>query len=374
MKTSHLLALAALLAAASLPAQAQITPGTRTSTVDEQASLDLINRFRADPQGELARMLNTSQATLWAGVDNSTNHSAGFWAARAGAGAGSVAFAMDYFQVDPSDLKNQWSALPTAGSLHPLSWNATLGHSSLEYAKLVVADNGVNNPHYVPPYQQPKPLNDRFEDAGYSGWSGLGENIARNFTNSVSYMHAGFAVDWGSTPNGIQDPSGHRNSMLSEDFAEIGIGIWPGYGAGNVTQVQHFGNRNENTAEYVWGYAWADGDASSAYTFGEGASGLTVELRDGSNNLLRTASTDANGAYAMEVASLANGTYTVQFRDGATLLGSDTVTFAADGLNLYNVGFQVTAVPEPETYAMLLAGLGMLGFMSRRRTLHDPSC
>ena len=27
----------------------------------------------------------------------------------------------------------------------------------------------------------------------------------------------------------------------------------------------------------------------------------------------------------------------------------------------------VAAVPEPETYAMLLAGLGLLGFASRRR-------
>ncbi|OZA36288.1 MAG: hypothetical protein B7X87_14305 [Hydrogenophilales bacterium 17-64-34] len=29
--------------------------------------------------------------------------------------------------------------------------------------------------------------------------------------------------------------------------------------------------------------------------------------------------------------------------------------------------FSVTAVPEPETYAMLLAGLGLVGFVARRR-------
>jgi hypothetical protein len=28
----------------------------------------------------------------------------------------------------------------------------------------------------------------------------------------------------------------------------------------------------------------------------------------------------------------------------------------------------VTAVPEPETYAMLLAGLGLVGLVRRRRT------
>lgn len=31
------------------------------------------------------------------------------------------------------------------------------------------------------------------------------------------------------------------------------------------------------------------------------------------------------------------------------------------------VDFSVTAVPEPETYAMMLAGLGVMGFMARRR-------
>ncbi len=35
------------------------------------------------------------------------------------------------------------------------------------------------------------------------------------------------------------------------------------------------------------------------------------------------------------------------------------------GMHLDNVS--VSAVPEPETYAMLVAGLGMLGFMGRRR-------
>ena len=43
------------------------------------------------------------------------------------------------------------------------------------------------------------------------------------------------------------------------------------------------------------------------------------------------------------------------------------------GYNDWNVGIdninfdQVAVVPEPETYAMLLAGLGLVGFMARRR-------
>jgi hypothetical protein len=37
-------------------------------------------------------------------------------------------------------------------------------------------------------------------------------------------------------------------------------------------------------------------------------------------------------------------------------------------LHVQDAQFSVTSVPEPSTYAMLLAGLGMLGFMARRKT------
>lgn len=44
-------------------------------------------------------------------------------------------------------------------------------------------------------------------------------------------------------------------------------------------------------------------------------------------------------------------------------------TFTVGGLpkDLSNYRAYVSAIPEPETYAMLLAGLGLLGFLARRR-------
>ena len=51
--------------------------------------------------------------------------------------------------------------------------------------------------------------------------------------------------------------------------------------------------------------------------------------------------------------------------------GSIETLFAADILtnagNTGAVGVGVPAIPEPETYAMMLAGLGLLGFVARRR-------
>ncbi len=39
------------------------------------------------------------------------------------------------------------------------------------------------------------------------------------------------------------------------------------------------------------------------------------------------------------------------------------------GVPIYSGELSVAAVPEPETYAMFLAGLGALGFMARRRRM-----
>ncbi len=52
---------------------------------------------------------------------------------------------------------------------------------------------------------------------------------------------------------------------------------------------------------------------------------------------------------------------------------SGTLTFGFDSTYFANMNdfsqssLQISAVPEPETYAMLLAGLGLLGFTARRR-------
>ncbi|MDZ7857360.1 MAG: PEP-CTERM sorting domain-containing protein [Sphaerotilus sp.] len=370
---SRPLLLAALVAfSCALPAQAMaqaaISVGSLLPTADEQASLDQINRFRADPQGELGRMLGVSASALGgvvassgANAGNGTVWNSGYWNTLTGGNA--VANALDFFKVNPGDLLYQWNQLPGAGVLHPYTWNGNLGQSSLEYAKLVVLDAGTTtNPHNVPPYTSG--LSQRFEDAGYVNWGALGENIAPNFTNNVAYMHAGFAIDWGLTGNGIQNPPGHRNSMLSTTFNEIGIGITPGWTAGNVTQVQHFGDRFNSAAEYVWGYAWTDA-AADGYTFGEGMQGLTVEIVNGSNAVVGTTQTDANGGYTVNVVGLSTGSYTVRLMDGSTQLGTQSV--AVSNLGMYHADFGIAAaVPEPSTWLMMMLGGVPLVVRARR--------
>jgi hypothetical protein len=63
---------------------------------------------------------------------------------------------------------------------------------------------------------------------------------------------------------------------------------------------------------------------------------------------------------------------------GARLLtvdgeGSFVVTYG-DGNNLMLSAYEVTAVPEPESYALMLAGLGLIGLVARRRReRHDAA-
>ena len=55
------------------------------------------------------------------------------------------------------------------------------------------------------------------------------------------------------------------------------------------------------------------------------------------------------------------------FHWATPVAGGTTFTVAGLPKGLSNYRAFVSAVPEPETYAMLLAGLGLLGFLARRR-------
>ena len=66
-------------------------------------------------------------------------------------------------------------------------------------------------------------------------------------------------------------------------------------------------------------------------------------------------------SYTFDLSSLlaSGGTYTLRF---ASVTNEDQLQLGID-----NVSLNVMPVPEPESYAMLLAGLGLMGFVARRR-------
>ena len=83
------------------------------------------------------------------------------------------------------------------------------------------------------------------------------------------------------------------------------------------------------------------GNADAVFTVGPGSLNFSV--------------TNGNQSFSQYVEFFGNGAKITDL-----IFSSTTDAFEA-------TNFTVTAVPEPETYALMLAGLGAMGFMARRR-------
>lgn len=63
-----------------------------------------------------------------------------------------------------------------------------------------------------------------------------------------------------------------------------------------------------------------------------------------------------------------NGTASIGFLDNPATTGTYYLFVAGSTVGgTYNGNISISAVPEPETYAMLLSGLGLMGFAARRK-------
>lgn len=102
------------------------------------------------------------------------------------------------------------------------------------------------------------------------------------------------------------------------------------------------------------------GYAGNAASFGDKAAGLLNFSNAGTlaNN------SAANGMNVMLITGLATGILASTYTPYAD--SSNAVKVYLDGSNALHIS-SVTAVPEADTYAMLLAGLGLMGAIARRR-------
>ena len=250
-------------------------------TAEEQSYIELINRARANPSAEGARLAATTDTNVLA--------------------------AYAQFGVNLTMLQNEFNVIPITPPLAP---NASLTTAARGHS-LWMLNTGTQAHNETNPANDP---GDRITAAGYDWWT-YGENIYAA-TASPWFGHAGFEVDWGSGgTGGMQSPRGHRESIHSSDFREIGIGVQFGNNGtvGPQLVTQDFGLQFDNPT-FGTGVAYYDLNSNNFYDAGEGIAGLTVNV-SGTTNYCLTAS---------------GGGWVVPVPDTAA---TRTVTFSGLGIN-----------------------------------------
>ena len=168
--------------------------------------------------------------------------------------------------------------------------------------------------------------------------NGSFENYSVADGTSASFSSFAWAPTngWGFTGSPtVVDPSSVLDQGVGEQFARL-----------------------LNSSQSIYQSFTATSSGARSLTFLGLGSG-TVSF--GVNNQAPSASFAFNASnwtsFSINFASVNNETYRIVF-------GSSSGIAQFDGVG---VGAAVVAVPEPETYAMMLAGLGAIGFLSRRR-------
>ncbi|HEX3358812.1 MAG TPA: CAP domain-containing protein [Tepidisphaeraceae bacterium] len=241
----------------------------------EQEMLQLVNRMRTNPAAELNLLTQSNNAD----VNNAIN----------------------FFHVNLKVLAQQWAKLTPVA---PLAWNANLYNSATGHSQMMIAKD--QQSHQLPGEAD---LAGRITAAGYGNYITAGENVFASETSPFDGQ-AGFAIDWGSVANGIQNPPGHRNNIMDSDFREIGISIVDSTKADKNTGPQavteDFGNRTNLGNPFFLGAVYNDKNGDGFYEDGEGIGGATITLKSGNKTFTTTSMTA--GGYQVQVPA---GTYSV---------------------------------------------------------------
>lgn len=259
-------------------------------TDEEQWYVELINRARADPAAEGLRLVNTDDPR--------------------------VVSAMNFFAVNRQAVVDAFAAMSPAPPVvvHPQLTEAARRHTADMLAQAFQGHDGSDG----------SSSSQRVTEAGYI-WNRTAENVFA-YAESVWHGHAGFNIDWGNGPGGIQDPPGHRLAIHNALLREIGVGVIWGrngnLGPQLVTQV--FGTRHGAPA-LATGVVHYDFNGNEFYDAGEGIGGVRVRV----GGLVGISA--GSGGYAVPLPG--NGTHTLTFEVPGLAPVTRTVTVSG-GNNL----------------------------------------
>lgn len=183
----------------------------------------------------------------------------------------------------------------------------------------------------------------------FESLSGL--NTGNNNSGAIATQDPG-SFDWStSNPNNLQLVTLARASSsknLSNITSQTAFGNWVGFLNGN--------NDVSFAAKAGAGFTTFNFDSASFYADNAGTLTITGLL--------------ANGSTVTQTLSLL-ATKRTDFIDSGKFDGVTEITFSGKRVAFDNVvtTTTVSAVPEPGSYAMLLAGLAMMGCIVRRRSV-----
>ena len=303
-------------------------------TPDEVVILELINRFRADPAGEAARILAASaQEKAWC-----------------------------FNGVDAAMFAQELKTLKTAP---PLVFNLQLLACARKHSHYMILNGLTHDEDPGKPGYTGKSASDRAKAVGYRV-SALGENCYAGATGAVN-SHLGFVVDPGKGgPGGMQPKRGHRMNLINPMFTEVGPGAVPN---GKGLSVTHVLGKGERAAG---GVAFVDVNGNGTYDAGEGRAGVVITANNGAS-----AKTWNSGAFTLGLKSDAAGTLTAEYAGARYTLnypaGKDNVHFcwaipSKSELALADRLIASTAATTPESSARLRAQVE-LALASRSWTL-----
>lgn len=194
-----------------------------------------------------------------------------------------------------------------------------------------------------------------------------GDNAATVTGNNISF---GLSSDDYTLGASVSKPKGAK-TQTSEDSASPAFFVVAHNGY-TLAQSLTNGVTGSYALPAVGGQSTisASGDFAGG-TFGGGAFSSTGTVGSYSNTVsIASNGAPTSGALIGNVASSAGALTSSALGVDANLLGKAVQTGVGSTYTAYstvNYGFTVSAVPEPETYGMLIAGLGLLGFMASRR-------
>lgn len=141
--------------------------------------------------------------------------------------------------------------------------------------------------------------------------------------------------------------------------ASVDLGTLVSGGNGPIFEVENAVFNDKYTFDFNFAPAFSGANLNIQYddllVGSHSIPDLAASLYDSGNNLLG----NLTGGNAFNNFVLSNGSYYLQVAGTPNPLDGNGATFG--------VHFEVTPVPEPETYALMLGGLALVGFSARRR-------